>query len=103
MDIRLDLGRNTHIKITHLGEVVDCADGSGSMPLNYVFLSRGTLSRYQIKKTLNRFVLGLLWEFLAKSDTPSAAIHIRHATRDRAWISRHIRVLSAPTQPVKLC
>lgn len=100
MDIRLDLGRNTHIKITRLGEVVDCADGSGNMPLNYDFLSRGTLSRYQIKKALNRFVVGLLRDFLAKSESPSSAIHQQHAARDRAWISRHVRVLSAPLQPI---
>lgn len=96
MEIDLDLGRGTIIRITNVREMIECPDGSGSLPLDYHFLSRGRVSRYQIRKRLNRFVVGLLRQHLFQHDGP-ASRQASAASRDRSWIDAHIKVLLPST------
>lgn len=94
MQIDLDLGHGTFIRVTDIHEMVECRDGSGSLPLDYRFLARGRVSRYQIRKRLNRFVVGLIRQYLVQHDNGSHSRHAKAALRDRKWIDAHIRVLS---------
>jgi hypothetical protein len=90
----LDLGRNTVIKVKHLSEVVDTPNGDGKMVVDFVFSSRGRLSRLAIKKSLRRFINNALLIEIAAH--PSKDEFTDRAARARRWSAKHVAVM--PTE-----
>ena len=90
--VDLDLGLGTHVRVKEIRPAENAAGGGCLIPLDYEFLVRGKLSRYQVNKRLSRFMVGLLRQAAYQGE--GVTVKQRSACiRDRAWINRNIRVL----------
>lgn len=84
--IILLLDHGTEIRLTALGEGQDTRDGH-HLPLSFVYVQRGRMSRWAIRKRLTRWLNNLLREDLAAL---GLSCSFRELARHARWNAKHI-------------
>lgn len=84
----LELDHGTRIRLDGLGETYE-RSGRPRVPLDFVYIKRGHMSKRAVRQRLTRWFNNLLAEAIAKLQDPSVPQH-RAQVRNARWDARHI-------------
>lgn len=91
--VRLRLPHGTTLRIVDFLPIKNhpTEEGAAQIPVDFVWESRGRLSKRRAKYLLQRWVLSALCAGLVNGDDRQSASFIRRTRRERYFVAKHIK------------